>query len=151
MFGYLVPSSGGQAIPLRKTRLYLGRTKDSEGPLGRQNAFCQLELIEGFWNVEDLRTPGGVKINGRACKRERLMPDDELAIGKHRYRINFTAPKYAGVGKLAKSSHPSPSQKTPAYGGGGRPVTIRSPLRWPRLAESWAGWCRSAVVPISRC
>ena len=137
MYGYLVPSSGGQAVPLRKTRLFLGRVKGSEAPLSRENAYCQLELIEGFWNVEDLQTPGGVKINGRACKRERLMPEDEITIGKHRYRISFQAPKYAGVGKLAKSSgrthrrdapprhEPSrPRSSAPAGGALGRLVPI---------------------------
>jgi hypothetical protein len=96
-------------------------------------------MIEGFWNVEDLRTPGGVKINGRACKRERLMPDDELVIGKHRYRINFTAPKYAGVGKLAKTSHPAPKHDIPT---GGSPSRSRSASPAP------AGGVLGRLVPV---
>lgn len=83
--------------------MFLGRVKGTEAPLSRENAFCQLELIEGFWHIEDLNTPSGVKVNGRACKRQRLMPDDEITIGKHRYRINFEAPRYSAPGRLAKS------------------------------------------------
>lgn len=106
MYGHLVPSSGGEALPLRKTRMFLGRAKGSDAPLSRENAYCQLELIEGFWHIEDLNTPQGVKVNGRTCKRQRLMPDDEIAIGRHRYRISFEAPRYAGVGRLAKNQRP---------------------------------------------
>jgi hypothetical protein len=96
--------------------MFLGRTKASSAPLSRDNAYCQLELIEGFWHIEDLATPQGVKVNGRTCKRQRLMPDDELTIGRHRYRISFEAPRYSGVGRLAKSQRPhraaSPSAQT---------------------------------------
>ena len=97
MYGHLVPSSGGEALPLRKTRMFLGRVKGSGAPLCRDNAYCQLELIEGFWHIEDLNTPQGLKVNGRTCKRQRLMPEDEITIGRHRYRISFEAPRYAGV------------------------------------------------------
>lgn len=114
MYGYLVPSSGGRSIPLRKTRMFLGRSQGSDAPLSRENAYCQLELIEGFWHVEDLNSPSGVKINGRAVKRDRMMPDDELTIGKHRYRIQFDAPKYSGVGRLAKSSRSKPAAGDPS-------------------------------------
>lgn len=106
MYGHLVPSSGGEALPLRKTRMFLGRVKGSGAPLCRDNAYCQLELIEGFWHIEDLNTPQGLKVNGRTCKRQRLMPDDEITIGRHRYRISFEAPRYAGVGRLAKNQRP---------------------------------------------
>src|SRR5690606_11279688 len=106
MYGHLVPSSGGEALPLRKTRMFLGRAKGSDAPLCRDNAYCQLELIEGFWHIEDLNTPQGLKVNGRTCKRPRLMPDEEITIGRHRYRISFEAPRYAGVGRLAKNQRP---------------------------------------------
>jgi hypothetical protein len=86
--------------------MFLGRVKGSEAPLSRENAYCQLELIEGFWHIEDLNTPQGVKVNGRTCKRQRLMPDDEVVLGRHRYRISFEAPRYAGVGRLARNQRP---------------------------------------------
>jgi hypothetical protein len=148
MYGHLVPSSGGKALPLRKTRMFLGRVKGSDAPLSRENAYCQLELIEGFWHIEDLNTPQGVKVNGRTCKRQRLMPDDEIALGRHRYRISFEAPRYAGVGRLAKNQRPHrpapPSAKTetmdvptapPASGvlgrlvpiGGGEMILLKKP------------------------
>src|SRR5690606_7299552 len=90
----------------------------------------------------------GVKINGRTCKRQRLMPDDEIALGRHRYRISFEAPRYAGVGRLAKNQRQHraapPSAKTeimdvptapPAGGllgrlvpvGGGETILLKKP------------------------
>ena len=91
-----MPASGGRSVALNKPRLFMGREKKSAstGRLSQENAYCLLELIDGWWYIDDLRSPGGLKINGSICKRQRLMPGDEIAIGKHRYRISFEAPKH---------------------------------------------------------
>lgn len=96
MGAYLVPSSGGDAIPLRKTRVYLGRSKDAapDTPPGRETALILLELIEGWWFLEDLRSPTAVRVNGFPCKKQKLAPNDEIELGRHRYRINYETPKY---------------------------------------------------------
>jgi hypothetical protein len=97
MYGYLMPSSGGRSVALHKPRLFMGREKksDTAARLSEQNAHCLLVLIDGWWHIDDLRCPSGLKVNGRVCKRERLMPGDEIAIGNHRFRISFQAPKHA--------------------------------------------------------
>ncbi len=96
MYGFLTPSSGGQAVALRKQRLFFGRSRggDASGPPDESNAFCRLELIDGWWHIEDLNCPQGLRVNGCPCKRIRLNPNDEIAIGRHRYRITFEAPRY---------------------------------------------------------
>lgn len=96
MSAFLIPSCGGDAIPLRKTRVYLGRSKDAPPgtPPDRDTALLQLELVAGWWHLEDLRSPTGVRVNGCACKRQKLAPNDEIEIGKHRYRIDYETPKY---------------------------------------------------------
>jgi hypothetical protein len=97
MGAFLIPSSGGDAIPLRKSRIYLGRRKDSDpaAPPNRETALFMLELIEGWWHIEDLNSPTGIRVGGIACKRQKLAPDDEIELGRHRYRIKFEAPKYS--------------------------------------------------------
>lgn len=96
MSAFLIPSSGGDAIPLRKTRVYLGRSREADpsAPSGRETALLMLELIEGWWFVEDLRSPTGVRVNGGVCKRQKLAPNDEIELGRHRYRITYETPKY---------------------------------------------------------
>lgn len=96
MSAFLIPSSGGDAIPLKRSRVYLGRSKAAlpDERTGRDNALVLLELVEGWWHLEDLRSPKAVRINGVPCKRQKLAPDDEIEIGSQRYRIAFKAPKY---------------------------------------------------------
>ncbi len=81
---------------MAKSRLFLGRTKGagSAGPPDQTSALCQLELIDGWWHIEDLHCPQGLKVNGYPCKRMRLNSDDEIGIGRHRYRIAYDAPKF---------------------------------------------------------
>jgi len=104
--------------------MYLGRSVGDKtpAPLNADSALCQLELHDGWWHVEDLRAPHGVKVNGRTCKRERLQPDDEIAIGRHRFRISYTTPKAGakprppGSGSPAAPSLPSGTRRVDAPG-----------------------------------
>jgi pSer/pThr/pTyr-binding forkhead associated (FHA) protein len=108
MYGYLVPCSGGEAMPLTRTKMYLGRkTGETTGPLNEENAQCKLELVEGWWMIDDLRSVHGLKVNGRACKRERLQPNDEIALGRHHFRIAFNPPK-GWPGKSGVKTAPKP-------------------------------------------
>jgi len=103
MFGHLMPASGGQSVPLQKQRLFMGRAKgaDAKVPLTRESAFFLLEMVEGFWLIDDLNCPGGLKVNGRPCKRDKLMPGDEFSIGKNHFRISYESPKYTlGKGRI---------------------------------------------------
>ncbi|MEZ6065578.1 MAG: FHA domain-containing protein [Planctomycetaceae bacterium] len=95
MSSFLVPASGGDSIPLRKSRIYLGRAagSDRSAPPDR-DTLCMLEMIDGWWMLEDLRSPTAVRINGVACKRQKLAPNDEIEIGRHRYLILYETPKY---------------------------------------------------------
>lgn len=122
MYGHLIPCSGGEVLPLSRTRMYLGRRVGDapSAPLNSENALCQLELHDGWWHLEDLRAPQGVKVNGRACKRERLQPDDEIAIGRHRFRIQYTTPKAGAKAKPPGSGNPKSAplhrMDTPGFG-----------------------------------
>ncbi len=115
MSAVLIPISGGTAIPLRKSRVYLGRAPgaDKSLPPNQETALCLLEAADGWWYIEDLRTPGGVKVNSMARKREKLVPNDEIELGKHRFRIEFEAPKHT-FGRTPSGGMQIVAQKTPA-------------------------------------
>lgn len=116
MSAVLIPISGGTAIPLRKSRVYLGRAPgaDKSLPPNAETALCLLEAADGWWYIEDLRTPGGVKVNSKARKREKLVPNDEIELGKHRFRIEFEAPKHTfgrtASGGLQVVAHTTPTR-----------------------------------------
>ncbi len=119
MSAYLIPSSGGEARPLKKSRMYLGRKAGAKRgeALNRKTAFCQLELINGWWFIEDLGCPNGLLVNHEPIKREMLLPDDEIALGKHRFRISYKAPKEDAKRSARKTPQKSTPQKRDQRGG----------------------------------
>jgi adenylate cyclase len=52
---------------------------------------CELELVNGYWQVRDLGSRNGIKVNGQRVESQWLLPGDELSVAKHAYRVTYTA------------------------------------------------------------
>ena len=94
MLGQLIPCGGGDPIPLLKPRLLVGRRNNCDIVLAFPNIssqHCELELINGYWQVRDLNSANGVKVNGQRQDAKFLAPGDELTIAKFRYTIEYEA------------------------------------------------------------
>ncbi|MGQ0635119.1 MAG: FHA domain-containing protein [Planctomycetaceae bacterium] len=93
MYGELVPQGGGDPIPLRKKKLLLGRRRDScDIALPFPNVssrHCELELVDAYWLVRDLGSSNGTKVNGVRVRCKWVLPGDELAVAKHRYKVDY--------------------------------------------------------------
>lgn len=91
--GQLTPIGGGDPIPLKKTELVIGRRPSSDIRLDFENVsgrHCQLHFHHGVWNVRDLGSTNGTRINGNKLQREQaIMPDDELAIASHLFTVDY--------------------------------------------------------------
>lgn len=95
MLGELIPCGGGDPIPLLKHKLLVGRRSHCDIQLQFPNVsshHCQLELIKGFWRVEDLGSSNGIKVNGERHESKWLMPGDVLSIAKQRYEVHYRPP-----------------------------------------------------------
>jgi adenylate cyclase len=82
----------GDPIPLLKPKLLIGRRDNCDIRLNFQNIsgqHCQLELLNGYWHVRDLRSRNGIKVNGMRCDTKWLLPGDEISIAKHRYEVTY--------------------------------------------------------------
>lgn len=93
--GHLVPLGGGDAIPLVRHVLTVGRRESCDICLRFPNVssrHCELSFIEGYWYVRDLGSTNGLKVNGVRVREKMLHPNDELSIGKRRYTINYELP-----------------------------------------------------------
>lgn len=93
MLGELIPCGGGDAIPLLGRKLMVGRRPSCDIVLPFPNVsshHCELELKDGHWNVKDLGSSNGIKVNGERCNGKVLYPGDELSVGKHAFRIQYT-------------------------------------------------------------
>jgi adenylate cyclase len=92
MLGELVPCGGGDPIPLLKPKLLIGRSSSCDIVLDFPNVsaqHCQLELLNGYWFIRDLRSRNGVKVNGLRCDSKWVLPGDELSIAKHRFEATY--------------------------------------------------------------
>lgn len=91
--GELVPVGGGDPIPLRRGILTIGRRESCDISLKFPNVsglHCELAYKDaGFWQVRDLGSTNGIKVNGERVLNRALRPGDEIAIAKRKYKIQY--------------------------------------------------------------
>lgn len=90
--GELIPCGGGDAIPLVRRVLTVGRRDSCDICLKFPNIsglHCELSLRDGYWFVRDMGSSNGIKVNGERKLQRPLRPGDELAIANRRYTIQY--------------------------------------------------------------
>ena len=91
--GELVPVGGGDPIPLRRGILTVGRRESCDISLKFPNIsglHCELAYKDaGYWQVRDLGSTNGIKVNGERVLNRALRPGDEIAIAKRKYKIQY--------------------------------------------------------------
>jgi adenylate cyclase len=90
--GELVPVGGGDAIPLIRDTLVLGRRESCDIPLRFPNVsglHCELSFRDGYWYIRDLNSTNGIKVNGTRVQLKLLHPNDEITIAKRRFQIRY--------------------------------------------------------------
>jgi hypothetical protein len=100
-FGFLVPTGGGEDIPLKKERILIGRRDNCDIVLRFPNVsgqHCRLSLEQGYWFVKDLDSRNGTKVNGYRVSRKRLDPGVILTIAKHQYEIRYNPEDLGAMG-----------------------------------------------------
>jgi pSer/pThr/pTyr-binding forkhead associated (FHA) protein len=135
--GELVPLGGGDAVPLIRPLLTLGRRSSCDVCMRFPNIsglHCELSYRDGYWYVRDLNSTNGIKVNGIRVQEKVLLPQDEVTIGKRKYRIEYVLPadrrapveedspnimgqsllEKAGLEKRTKNAAPARSKVSPA-------------------------------------
>jgi adenylate cyclase len=93
--GELVPVGGGDAIPLIRELLTVGRRESCDICLHFPNIsglHCELSFRNGYWYIRDRNSTNGIKVNGSRVQEKVLNPKDEVTIGKRRYTIEYELP-----------------------------------------------------------
>jgi predicted component of type VI protein secretion system len=101
MYGELIPLGGGDAIPLLKPQLLVGRRESCDIVLRFANVsahHCQLAIDHGYFYVRDLQSKNGIKVNDVRKPESRLDPGDVLSIAKHKYRVEYDPADLGAVG-----------------------------------------------------
>lgn len=92
--GQLVPTGGGDPIPLLKPKLTIGRRGGCDIALKFPNVstrHCELAFENGYWHIRDLGSTNGIKVNGARCSDKFVLPSDRITIAKHHYTIEYDA------------------------------------------------------------
>ena len=100
--GELVPSGGGDNIPLIREKLSLGRRDTCDIPLRFPNIsglHAELNFRDGYWYIRDCGSTNGIKVNGMRVMEKMLHPKDRITIGKRDWFIRYELPADM-VGKL---------------------------------------------------
>ncbi len=101
MFGEMIPMGGGDAIPLLKKKLLVGRRESCDIRLRFANVsahHCELTLNDGYWYITDLKSRNGVKVNNARVEEKRIDPGDIVSIAKHRYEFQYSPYDLGAVG-----------------------------------------------------
>ncbi|MFN4907266.1 MAG: FHA domain-containing protein [Planctomycetota bacterium] len=99
--GFLVPTGGGEDIPLKKNRILVGRRETCDVVLRFPNVsgqHCRLTLELGYWFVKDLDSRNGTKDNGYRVSRKRLDPGVIISIAKHQYEVRYNPEELGASG-----------------------------------------------------
>src|SRR5437588_13059586 len=93
--GELVPTGGGDPIPLIRDKLTVGRRESCDVCMRFPNVsgiHCELTFKDGYWYIRDLGSTNGIKVNGVKVQNKLLHPKDEVTIAKRRYTIHYELP-----------------------------------------------------------
>lgn len=95
-YGALVPTEGGDPIPLIAESMTIGRRDSCDICLKHSNVssrHSELSFQGGFWQVRDLSSQNGTKINGGSritpMEWKAIPPGDEVAFATHRFVLNY--------------------------------------------------------------
>jgi pSer/pThr/pTyr-binding forkhead associated (FHA) protein len=91
--GELIPVGGGDAIPLIRDTLSMGRRESCDICLRFANVsgvHCEMTFQDGYWLIRDMGSTNGVKVNGVRVQRKVLHPGDTITIAKRSFTIEYT-------------------------------------------------------------
>ena len=106
LLGRLVPLGGGADHPLMKPNVLVGRQPPCDivlrvGTVSSKH--CTLELTEGYWQVQDLGSRNGVRLDSVRCDQAWIFPESRLSIADQRFRLDYTP--------QGESPVPNPAQR----------------------------------------
>ncbi len=106
LLGELHPCGGGDIIPLTETKLLIGRRSHCDITLKFSNVssqHCEMEFKNGYWNIRDLGSSNGTKVNGIRIDTKVLLPGDEVMIAKLGFNIDY----------VIEADAPEPEEESP--------------------------------------
>ncbi len=93
MQAQLIPIDGGRPLDLVKDVTVVGRKRGICDLLVENSSVSKLHCVivktDGLLFIRDLGSTNGTKVNGQRVTRGALLPGDELAFAKARFRVHL--------------------------------------------------------------
>jgi pSer/pThr/pTyr-binding forkhead associated (FHA) protein len=93
MQAQLIPVDGGETIHLTKDVTVVGRKNEACDVCIERSSVSKLHCVivktDGLLFIRDLGSTNGTKVNGQRVTRGALLPGDELAFAKAKYRVHL--------------------------------------------------------------
>jgi adenylate cyclase len=133
--GELIPTGGGDNIPLFREKLTIGRRDTCDICLRFPNVsglHCELSFRDGYWFVRDLGSTNGIKVNSQRVLQRPLRPGDEISIAKRKFTIQY---KLQAAGQRALEEVMAEEEDVMAQSLLEKAGLARPPLARPNRAE----------------
>ncbi|MDO4558709.1 MAG: FHA domain-containing protein [Planctomycetia bacterium] len=101
VMGELIPTGGGDPIPLIRERMVIGRREGCDIVLAFPNVsgkHCELYLDSGYWFIRDLNSSNGIRVSGKRVKEKRVDPGSLVSIAKHEYTLSYSPADNGAMG-----------------------------------------------------
>lgn len=90
MRAQLIPLDGTAPIEIVKDLTLVGRREDCDLCLHHKSIskmHCVIVKTDGLLFLRDLGSTNGTRVNGQRVRRAALLPNDQLAIAGHKFRV----------------------------------------------------------------
>jgi pSer/pThr/pTyr-binding forkhead associated (FHA) protein len=92
MRAQLVPLDGGSPIAILKDLTVVGRKEGCDLRLNHKSVskmHCVIVKTDGLLLLRDLGSTNGTRVNGQRVRRAALLPNDQLSIASHKFRVHL--------------------------------------------------------------
>ena len=106
MRAQLVPLDGSPPIDVVKDLIIVGRREDCDLRLEHKSVskmHCVIVKTDGLLMLRDLGSTNGTRVNGQRVRRAALLPNDQLGIASHKFRI-YLGPDPAPAARPVEAS-----------------------------------------------
>src|SRR5438309_9050114 len=105
MRAQLIPIDGTAPIEIVRDLTLVGRREDCDVRLHHKSIskmHCVIVKTDGLLFLRDLGSTNGTRVNGQRVRRAALLPNDQLAIAGHKFRV-LLGPAEAAEGQHGRT------------------------------------------------
>src|SRR5713101_8900909 len=92
MRAQLIPLDGGPPVEIIRDLTLVGRKEECDLRIDHKSIskmHCVIVKTDGLLLLRDLGSTNGTRVNGQRVRRAALLPNDQLSIASHKFRVHL--------------------------------------------------------------